>query len=163
MKHRSNGRAFLVLSAIVLAAFQGCARKGPSPDIVIAKDASWHERAAAAEICRYFYLRTGDLPALREAESFSRVPPGAVAVMEKGGTFARGLDDTETAAKIAALGPEDYWLKTVPHRSGQLVLVAGGSGPAVLYGAYQLAEKLGVRFFLEGDVVPDGTDRKSVV
>ncbi len=50
MKHRSNGRAFFVLSAIALAAFQGCARKGPSPDIVIAKDASWHERAAAAEL-----------------------------------------------------------------------------------------------------------------
>jgi len=161
MKHRSNGRAFIVLSAIAFAAFQGCVRKSPSPDIVIAKDASWHERAAAAEIRRYFYLRTGDLPALREAESFSRIPPGAVAVLEKGGTFARGLDDAAAAAKIAALGPEDYWLKTVPRRSGRLVLVAGGSGPAVLYGAYQLAEKLGVRFFLEGDVVPDGTAEKA--
>jgi hypothetical protein len=160
MKHRSNGRTFIVLSAITLAAFQGCARKGPGPDIVIAKDASWHERAAAAEIRRYFYLRTGYLPALREAESFSRIPPGAVAVLEKGGTFARGLDDTEAAAKIASLGPEDYWLKTVPRRSKRTVLVAGGSGPAVLYGAYQLAEKLGVRFFLEGDVVPDGTMEK---
>ncbi len=157
MKHRSNGRAFIVFSAIALAAFQGCARKGPGPDIVIAKDASWHERAAAAEIRRYFYLRTGDLPALREAESFSRIPPGAVAVLEKGGTFARGLDDAAAASKIAALGPEDYWLKTVARRSDKFVLVAGGSGTAVLYGAYQLAEKLGVRFFLEGDVVPDGT------
>ncbi|MBE0713098.1 MAG: hypothetical protein IH583_12030, partial [Candidatus Aminicenantes bacterium] len=72
MKHRSNGRTFLVLSAIAVAVFQACARKGPSPDIVIARDASWHERAAAAEIRRYLYLRTGDLPVLREAESFSR-------------------------------------------------------------------------------------------
>lgn len=157
MKHRSNGRAFFVLSAIALAAFQGCARKGPSPDIVIAKDASWHERVAAAEIRRYYYLRTGDLPVLREVESFSRVAFPAVAILEKGGTFARGLEDAGAASKIAALGPEDYWLKTIPRRSGQIVLVAGGSGPAVLYGAYQLAEKLGVRFFLEGDVVPDGT------
>jgi hypothetical protein len=160
MKHRSNGRAFFVLSAIALAAFQGCARKGPSPDVVMAKDASWHERAAAAEIRRYFYLRTGELPALREAASFSRIPPGAVAVLEKGGTFARGLEDAGAASKIASLGPEDYWLKTVPRRSGQVVLVAGGSGPAVLYGAYQLAEMLGVRFFLEGDVVPDGIIEK---
>jgi hypothetical protein len=73
MKHRSNARAFLVLSALALAAFQACAWKGPNPDIVIAKDASWHERAAAAEIRRDYYLRTGDLPALREVESFSQV------------------------------------------------------------------------------------------
>ena len=156
MKHRSSDRAIFVLFAIALAAFQGCARKGPSPDVVIAKDASWHERAAAAEIRRYLYMRTGDLPALREAESFSRIPSGAVAVLEKGGTFARGLDDAVSASKIAALGSEDYWLKTVLRRSKKVVLVAGGSGPAVLYGAYQLAEKMGVRFFLEGDVVPDG-------
>ena len=159
MKHRSNGRVLFALlaSALAILSSPGCARKGPSPDVVIAKDASWHERASAAEIRRYFYLRTGDLPALREVASFSRIPPGAVAILEKGGTFARGLEDAVAASKLAALGPEDYWLKTVPRRSGQLVLVAGGSGPAVLYGAYQLAEKLGVRFFLEGDVVPDGT------
>jgi len=160
MKHRLNDRAIFVLSAIALATFSGCARKSSAPDVVIAKDASWHERAAAAEIRRYLYIRTGGLPAIREVVSFSRIPSGAVAVMEKGGTFARGLDDAASGSKIAALGPEDYWLKTVPRRSGQLVLVAGGSGPAVLYGAYQLAEKLGVRFFLEGDVVPDGIIEK---
>lgn len=158
MRDRSRGTAIIVLLVLTICSSIGCARKSAAPpDIVIAKDASWHERVAAAEIRRYYYLRTGDLPALREVESFSRVAFPAVAVLEKGGTFARGLDDAEAASKIAALGPEDYWLKTVPRGSGQAVLVAGGSGPAVLYGAYQLAEKLGVRFFLEGDVVPDGT------
>ncbi len=158
MTDRSNGRVFFVLFfiALVILSLPGCARKNAAPDVVVAKNASWHERAAAAEIRRYFYLRTGELPALREAESFSRIPLGAVAVLEKGGTFARGLEDADAAAKIAALGPEDYWLKTVPRRSNKVVLVAGGSGPAVLYGAYQLAEMMGVRFFLEGDVVPDG-------
>ncbi len=157
MKHRSKGKPLFVLLAIALVSLPGCARKSLAPAVVIAKDASWHERAAAAEIRRYLYLRTGELPALKEAGSFSRIPPGAVAVLEKGGTFARDLDDAAAASKIAALGPEDYWLKTAKRGSKSIVLVAGGSGPAVLYGAYQLAEKLGVRFFLEGDVVPDGT------
>jgi len=41
-------------------------------------------------------------------------------------------------------------------REQQKVLtVSGGSGTAVLYGAYAFAEKLGVRFYLHGDVVPD--------
>jgi hypothetical protein len=149
--------AFFALAAIGFSPFFGCARNSAVPDVVVATDATWHERVAAAEIRRYLYLRTGHLPALREAGSFFRITPGAVAVLEKGGTFARGLEDADAASRIAALGPEDYWLKTVLRRSKNIVLVAGGSGPAVLYGAYQLAEKLGVRFFLEGDVVPDGT------
>lgn len=157
MNDRSRGRTFFVLLALALSALSGCARKSPVPDILISKDASWHERAAAAEVRRYLYLTTGELPAIREVDGFVRIPSGTVAVLEKGGTFARGLDDPDAASKVAALGPEDYWLKTVPRRSGQVVLVAGGSGPAVLYGAYQLAEKLGVRFGLEGDVVPDRT------
>ena len=33
--------------------------------------------------------------------------------------------------------------------------IGGGSDLAVLYGAYAFAEKLGVRFYLHGDVVPD--------
>ncbi len=151
----SRSRAPLALLSFVLLLPPGCARKSAVPRVFIAADASWHERAAASEIRRYLFLRTGELPEIREVRSFARVPARSVAVLEKGGSLSLGLDDAETAAKIAGLGPEDYWLKTLPRRSARTVLVAGGSGPAVLYGAYQLAEKLGVRFALEGDVVPD--------
>jgi hypothetical protein len=157
MTQRSMGKPLFLLLAVAIISFPGCARNSAAPEILIANDASWHERAAAAEVRRYLYLTTGKLPVLKEAESFARVPAGAVAVLERGGTFARSLDDAGAAAKIAALGPEDYCLKTVLRRPEKIVLVAGGSGPAVLYGAYQLAEKLGVRFSLEGDVIPDGT------
>jgi hypothetical protein len=34
-------------------------------------------------------------------------------------------------------------------------VISGGSDLAVLYGAYRFAEKLGVRFYLHGDVIPD--------
>ncbi len=156
MDHRKFIRTPLVLLAAALALAPACARKSAVPGVFVARDATWHERAAAAEVRRYLYLTTGELPDLREARSLSRVPAGAVAILEKNGPFARGWGDAAAAAKLAALGPEDYWLKTVPAGPGLAVLVAGGSGSAVLYGAYQLAEKLGVRFSLEGDVVPDG-------
>ena len=155
MSVRTTYRGLFALLGLACLLVSGCARKSPVPDVVIAGDAGWHERAAAAEILRYLYLRTGILPALREAASFSRIPAGAVVVLEKGGTLARGLDDPDAAGRIAALGPEDHWLKTLARGSKKVVLVAGGGGPGVLYGAYQLAEKLGVRFGLEGDVVPD--------
>ncbi len=156
MDLRKEIRTPIVLLVVALALVPACVRKSAVPGVFVARDATWHERAAAAEVRRYLYLTTGELPDLREARSLSRVPAGAVAVLEKNGPFARGWSDAAAAAKLAALGPEDYWLKSVPAGSGRVILVAGGSGPAVLYGAYQLAEKLGVRFSLEGDVVPDG-------
>jgi len=157
MDLRAKSRVFLVLLGLATLLAPGCAPKKAVPDVVVAADAGWHERTAAAEVRRYIYLRTGVLPALREARSFSGVPSGAVAVLEKGGALARGLDDGGVAARIAALGIEDYWLKTLPRGSKQVILVAGGGGSGVLYAAYQLAEMLGVRFGLDGDIIPDRT------
>jgi hypothetical protein len=156
MKVRSRGWvvfAVLSLSAVLLPV---CARRSTVPAIVVAADASWAERTAAAELQRYFYVRTGLLPAVREVGSSARVPAGAVAVVVKGGALAGRIGGRDEAAKIAALGPEEYWLKTLSRGSSGTILVAGGGGSGVLYGAYQLVEALGVRFALEGDVVPDG-------
>ncbi len=155
MSVRSRHRVLFALLGLAALFSPGCARKSPVPDVVVAKDAGWHERAAAAEIRRYIYLRTGFVPMLREAGSFSRIPDGAVAVSLKGGALVQGLEDGDAAGRLAGLGPEDHWLKTLRSGSKRVHLVAGGSGPAVLYGAYQLAEKLGIRFGLEGDIVPD--------
>ena len=38
---------------------------------------------------------------------------------------------------------------------GDALTISGGSDVAALYGAYAFAEKLGVRFYLDGDVIPD--------
>jgi hypothetical protein len=85
-------------------------------------------KLAAKEIRRYVYLRTGKL-----------LP---VAVTGRGITLK--IDP--------ALAAQEYRL-----RSGRGALtISGGSDVAVLYGAYAFAEKLGVRFYLHGDVVPDG-------
>jgi len=149
---------FIVLIVLSLAALGtvGCARKGPAPDIVIDQSASWHELAAAKELRRYFYLRTGGLPVMEKLASISTIRRPSVIVAVKGASILAGLSDQDAIQKIDGLGAQDYLLKTVPFLSRKLILVVGGSGPAVLYGAYQLAEKLGVRFYLEGDVVPDG-------
>ncbi len=155
MSGRTGYRKYVALAGLVCLLAPGCARKSPVPDVVVAADAGWHERVAAAEVRRYLYLRTGALPTLKEAGSFSRIRARAVVVLKKDGALARGLDKSDVADRIAALGPEDYWLKTLEPGSKGIVLVAGGGGPGVLYAAYQLAEKLGVRYGLEGDVIPD--------
>jgi hypothetical protein len=155
MAVRKTPLAVLIVLSLAALAPVGCARRGPGPDIVIDRSASWHELAAAKELRRYFYLRTGGLPVMEKLPSMSAIRRRSVIVAVKGASILDGLSDQDAIQKIAGLGAQDYLLKTVPFLSSKLILVVGGSGPAVLYGAYQLAEKLGVRFYLEGDVVPD--------
>ena len=98
MKVRSRGWvvfAVLSLSAVLLPV---CARRSTVPAIVVAADASWAERTAAAELQRYFYVRTGLLPAVREVGSSARVPAGAVAVVVKGGALAGRIGGRDEAA-----------------------------------------------------------------
>ena len=157
MTRRTVRVRFLALALSALALAAACARKDAGPVVAVGAEATWHERAAAAEVLRYLYVRTGRLPGLREVRSLARVPAGAVVVVEKGGPLALASAGQEGIAPLDALGPEDYRLTALPRGSGRSLLVAGGAGPAVLYGAYRFAETLGVRFALEGDVVPDGT------
>lgn len=156
MASRNYAARTILAAAIVLTAgFAACAKRPAVPDILVGKGASWHERVAAKEIRRYLYLRTGGLAAIREVDSSSRARANAILVVQKGAGWLSGPPDAAATGQVAALGDQDYLLKTLALERGPATLVAGGSGPAVLYGAYRLAEKLGVRFALEGDVVPD--------
>jgi hypothetical protein len=98
--------------------------------VVVAPDAAPQVRLAAKEVRRYVYLRTGEL-----------LPVGSDA---QGKVVSFAVD--------TSLASEEYRLKT----EGEKVTISGGSPVAVLYGAYAFAEKLGIRFYLHGDVVPDG-------
>jgi hypothetical protein len=123
--------------------------------IVCPPGAAYQERLAAKEVRRYVYLRTGTLLPLAGE-------PGA------GGSFIVGSKNQPLVRRIVAaakrtaaidgLSPEQYWLKTLPQgpgAAGPVVLVVGGDPLGTLYGAYRLAEHLGVRFYLHGDVLPD--------
>jgi hypothetical protein len=155
MAAKKTPLGILLILVLLPAGLVTCARRGPCPDLVVEKGASWHEMAAAKELRRYFYLRTGALPAMAKISALSQARRDTVLVVEKDSPLLGGLTDQDAFQKIAGLGSQDYVIKTISLPSKKLVLVAGGSGPAVLYGAYQLAAKLGVRFSLEGDVIPD--------
>jgi len=156
MSARKFPAGILLIAAFAALGLAACARTSSGPDVVVDKNASWHDLAAAKEIRRYYYLRTGSLPAMNRPAMLSRIRRDSILVVRKGSPLLDGLTDPDVIAKIAGLGTEDYLLKTIPFLSKKLILVVGGSGPAVLYGAYQLAEKLGVRFSLDDDVIPDG-------
>lgn len=51
------------------------------------------------------------------------------------------------ATSLAALGPEDYRLKTGDADGRRITLIAGGSRVGTLYGVYDLLHRLGCRWF----------------
>jgi hypothetical protein len=103
--------------------------------IVCPKTAAFAERLAAKEIRRYVYLRCGELLPIAGAQGKEA--------------------DSIVLKTDPALSPEEYQLQTTDAGGRRVLTISGGSPIAVLYGAYHFAEKLGVRFYLHGDVVPD--------
>jgi hypothetical protein len=95
--------------------------------IVCPPGAPENVKLAAKEVRRYIYLRTGEL----------------LPIAPKDGTIVLQVDP--------ALQPQQYHLKA----DSKSLVISGGSDVAVLYGAYAFAEKLGVRFYLHGDTIPD--------
>jgi len=121
-------RAILILW---VAAFCGSGQAAPAVIALRKADTQPLVALAFREVQRYVYLRTGELLPI---------------VADKAGqAFVDLAVDSE-------LGEQAFRLRSV---EGNLH-ITGGSEVAVLYGAYACAEKLGVRFYLHGDVVPDG-------
>lgn len=151
-----------LLSLVLLLAVAGpmvlpAGGAGQSVGVVITPPgASWSEALAAREVRRYVYLRTGQLLDLAERERVFAAAAGAIVVANRqhGRTLAATLDPA-FAASLVTLQPQEYRLKTVNLRSGRTLFAVGGDDAGTLYGAYRLAEHLGVRFHLHGDVVPD--------
>jgi len=98
-----------------------------TPAIICPPDAPPMVKLAAKELRRYIFLRTDKL----------------LPIANKGEGITLQLDKN--------LAAQQYRLKG----DGRTLAITGGSEVAVLYGAYDLAEKLGVRFYLHGDVIPD--------
>jgi hypothetical protein len=116
--------------AAALAVIVAC--NAQAERIVVSADAPANVKLAAQEVRRYVYLRCGELLQISPDRS----------------------DRTDRTIRLAvdpALGREQFRLRT----QGATLTISGGSDVAVLYGAYALAERLGVRFYLHGDVMPD--------
>lgn len=162
----------LLAGALVMSlAGQGSApaAQGPAPPeagtlsaavvprvVVSPQEASYVEALAAREIRRYYYLRTGKLLPIVSG----KVPaePAIVVGSKLRPVVQVAAAGTPWQLTLAGLHAEEYLLAVrTPARAAEppLVVVAGGDPVGTLYGAYRLAEHLGVRFYLEGDVLPD--------
>ena len=129
----------------------------PAPPAAVVCDvaASSAEKLAAKEVRRYIYLRTGKL--LPVVSPIAQAPAGSLIVVgtKDQPTVTALLSDAKLKAEVEGLATQQFLLKTWKPGNRTVLLVVGGDPIGTLYGAYRLAERLGVRFYLHGDVLPD--------
>jgi hypothetical protein len=149
-------RLIVPLSLLVLSLILACQPSGRAVAVYVPSRASFAEKLAAREVRRYFYLRSGVLLPLRTGPV--QVASGrcviAVGSCDRD-EISRLLDGSSLEAAADSLGPESYLIGSLTGGGGRVLLVAGGDSLGTLYGAYRLAQHLGVRFYLHGDVLPD--------
>ncbi|HPO14168.1 MAG TPA: hypothetical protein PLI09_12045 [Candidatus Hydrogenedentes bacterium] len=144
MKTRGFWRYTCCLIVVFLPALGNGKGSCAEPEsIAISKDASAQERLAANEVRRYVYLRTGRL--LEVGEDLSG--GSRIVVICKNRALCEGLGQE--------LEPQQFRLKSETVDGNGVWWVVGGDEIGTLYGAYRFAEKLGVRFGPDDDILPD--------
>ena len=165
----------VLIALIVLTLFASCS-KPELPVILYASGSDPKIELAAKEVRRYMYIRTGDLLPM-QLYSGQVLPKKVIWLMVKGQQAPADLISADQLTAINNLAPESYYLNsstvattinggtvnrqpttdnnTRTTRNPQQLIIAGGDPMGTLYGAYAFAEKLGVRFYLHGDVIPD--------
>lgn len=132
--------------------------KSPSPAVIVVPgSASKQETLAAREVRRYLYLRTGKLLPIEHRFPTSGVD--VICVARSDHLFASGSvperHQTGLQSRLAKAGDLGYVLWTASDNGRQILYLTASQEQGVLYAAYRLAEHYGVRFYLEGDVIPD--------
>ncbi len=141
-KHGQIVRAGLLILTLLTSGI-GRAHCAEPEVIAIRQDAAALESLAANEVRRYVYLRTGRVVPVKKGLSESdRI---VVACKDRAFCGELGRD----------LGPQQFFLKTDKANGHCVWWIVGGDEVGALYGAYRFAEKLGVRFGLDEDVLPD--------
>ncbi|MDP7286383.1 MAG: hypothetical protein QGH94_00175 [Phycisphaerae bacterium] len=147
----------LAIVPFLMMCFGSVARaEAPFEGIVYPASPSNPELLTAKEIRRYIYLRTGSLLPISQGV---RIPQGSsnyIIVGRKNRAIIKdALSGTKQLSASHSLKDEEYLIASVRKRARFLAVITGGGDFGTLYAAYGFCEKLGVRFYLHGDVIPD--------
>lgn len=124
--------------------------------VVYSHDASPLEAFSAKELQRYLYLRSGILAEIIQSNTIPGRCGYCLAVGSKHAGIFRGWPDADNLAKLAdGLKPEEYLIRSYRETDRRLIVIAGGDGAGALYGTYRFLGYTGIRFQIDGDVLPD--------
>eukprot|EP00931_Biecheleriopsis_adriatica_P092982 TRINITY_DN66730_c0_g1_i1.p1 TRINITY_DN66730_c0_g1~~TRINITY_DN66730_c0_g1_i1.p1 ORF type:complete len:878 (-),score=119.34 TRINITY_DN66730_c0_g1_i1:50-2683(-) len=128
------------------------------------------ELLAAKEVRRYLSLLSGCLPAVtwhgkhadiiqgvRSWQEDAHIGRVVVASRDHPVHAWLGAHDESYSRSVErlAIHPDSHLITTQSAFKSRWVVCAGSSPRATLYAAYSLAEYLGIRFYLTGDVIPE--------
>jgi len=122
-----------------------------SARIMAGYKASSQERFAVLELQRYLYRLSGKMPVItsRPVESGTSIALGTPGSNPFVARLAKHLSLTKEA-----VGDEGYHLKVLSQGRQHLLVIAALKPVGVLYGVYDLLERLGIGFYLGGDTFP---------
>ncbi|KPK85199.1 MAG: hypothetical protein AMS27_08080 [Bacteroides sp. SM23_62_1] len=145
-------KRFKVILFLTILFIFGC-----KPDIryqiIIPSEATGTEKLAAKEIRRYIYLTTDELIPIVQIDTPSQVI-NSIIISTKDQILLDNLDILPHS-EYRNLKEQDFVMQSFTDGNMKGLFIIGGGPPGVLYGAYQLAEEMGIRFYLDGDIVPD--------
>jgi len=143
----------LILQFFVLLILTSCQFK-QQVSIVIPANPSSSEKLSAKEIRRYIYQRTKVLPKIINSDILPSDMKNLIVTANKDSKLLKDIYP-QVEEISSTLKDNGYLLKTVQTNGNKVLIVTGKDDTGILYGAYAYAEKLGVRFYLNGDVIPD--------
>ncbi len=113
------------------------------------------EVLAAKELRRYWYLTTGKLGDIRTVDEPSATTSNQVILCTIGTPFSLSVERVLSPPATDIQDDQGYQVISIGDRGSGGVLVRGASHLGTLYGAYRLIEALGVRFYPDGDAIPE--------
>ena len=124
--------------------------------IVCSENPSQIEKFAAKELRRYIYSTTGNLSEIKEKNKINFEENKNYFLLGTKGQDVLSQDFvSEKLDIIDALKNEEYFIHTFTKSKPNVNLIVGGDIQGLLYGTYQIIKSMGVRFYLDGDVIPD--------
>jgi hypothetical protein len=128
----------------------------PQASIVLGKAAGELTKYAATELRKYLRILSGaEVPIISEDGVSSR--PAKEALILVGGPASNSAIREAAQAKwvnFSGLKSEGFVLKTGDFKGHPAVVAGGNDDASVMYGVYDLIERLGVTFQLTGEVIP---------
>ncbi len=141
-----------ILSCLILLLFSGCT-VNKKYQIIIPSEATTSELLAAKEIRRYIYMTTDELLPIVQTDTFSHNVNSIIIATKEKDLLASIYE--LTSSEYTKLAEQEFILQSFTNGRQMSLFIIGGGSAGVLYGAYQFAEEMGVRFYLDGDVVAD--------
>lgn len=149
-----------LLLVFAVLTFTSC-KPGKPVIIIIPEEPSSVELLSAKEIRRYIYHRSGVLPDILKSDNLPEKLKNLIVIAGMESPVLKEIYPSIGEIQ-GELKKDGYYLKSVQNKEQKILIVTGNNESGILYGAYAFAEKLGVRFYLHGDVIPDETIKFSL-